>query len=210
MALQALDATVRRIPRRKRRRRASDEGLPFTPESLLALLDRHEPGVRRHMDRTADLCRKVGEHLGLSDRVIELAVKTGAVHDVGKLVLPRELLSKRGPLNDVERKVLRQHPIAAQQLLECVPETRGVAGIVRATHERYDGFGYPDGLRGKAIPLPARIVAVCDAFDAMTQERSYRRPMPIRDAVRELWRGAGGQFDPKVTAALCDVLHGDC
>jgi two-component system, cell cycle response regulator len=210
MALQVLETTVRRIPRLKRRRSASEDGLPLTPESLLALLDSHEPGVRRHMDRTAELCRKVGERLGLSERVTELTVRAGALHEVGKLVLPRELLSKRRPLDENERKLLRQHPVAGQQLLDCGPETRGVAGIVRATHERYDGFGYPDGLRGKAIPLPARIVAVCDAFDAMTHDRSYRRAMPIRDAVRELWRGAGGQFDPKVTGALCEVLHADC
>jgi two-component system cell cycle response regulator len=209
MALQALDTTVRRITRPKRHRAPSEEGPPLTPDSILALLDRHEPGVCRHMDRTAALSRKVGERLGLSERVIDLAVRTAAVHDVGKLVLPRELLRKRAPLNDTERELLRQHVAAGQRLLECVPETRGVAGIVRATHERYDGFGYPDGLRGKAIPLPARIVAVCDAFDAMTQERCYRPAMPIRQAVRELWRGAGAQFDPKVVAALCEVLQGD-
>jgi two-component system, cell cycle response regulator len=210
MALQALDATVRRIARPRRRRPASEEGPPLTPESLLALVDRHEPGVRRHMDRTAELCRKVAVRLGLSERVTELAVMTGAMHDIGKLVLPKELLTTRRSLDEQERKLLRQHPMAAQRLLECVPETRGPAVIVRATHERYDGFGYPDGLRGRAIPLPARIVAVCDAFDAMTQERSYRQAMPIRDAIRELWRGAGAQFDPKVTAALCEVLHADC
>jgi two-component system, cell cycle response regulator len=209
MALQALAPSVRRIPRPKRSRLASEEGPPLTPESLLALLDRHEPGVRRHMDRTAELCRKVGERLGLSERMIELAVRTGAVHDVGKLVLPRDLLVKRRRLDEPERELLRQHPMAGQRLLECIPETRGVAGLVRATHERYDGFGYPDGLRGKAIPLPARIVAVCDAFDAMTHERSYRRAMPVRDAVRELWRGAGAQFDPKITGGLSEVLHGD-
>jgi HD-GYP domain-containing protein (c-di-GMP phosphodiesterase class II) len=210
MALQALETTVRRIPRPKRRRPASQEGPPLSTESLLALADRHEPGVRRHMDRTAHLCRKVGEQLGLSERVTELAVMAGAVHDVGKLVLPRELLAKQELLDENERKLMRQHPVAAQRLLECTPETRGVAGIVRATRERYDGFGYPDGLRGKAIPLPARIVAVCDAFDAMTHDRSYRTAMPVREAVRELWRGAGGQFDPKVTGALCEVLHADC
>jgi two-component system cell cycle response regulator len=210
MALQALETTVRRLPRPKRRKFASEDDAPLTPESLLALLDRHEPGVRRHMDRTAELCRKVGEQLGLSERVTELAIRTGAVHDVGKLVLPRELLLKRGRLDERERELLRQHPMAGQRLLECIPETRGVAGMVRATHERYDGFGYPDGLRAKAIPLPARIVAVCDAFDAMTRERCYSPAIPIRDAVRELWRGAGTQFDPKVTAALCDVLQGDC
>jgi two-component system cell cycle response regulator len=210
LTLPALDTTVRRIPRPRRRRSASDDGRPLTADSLLALLERHDPGVNRHMQRTAGLCRKVGERLGLSERVTELAVRTAAVHDVGKLVMPKELLRKREALDDSERQLLRQHATAGQRLLECVPETRALAGIVRATHERYDGFGYPDGLRGKAIPLPARMVAVCDAFDAMTEGRSYRQPMSIRDAVRELWRGAGAQFDPKVTEALCEVLLGDC
>jgi HD-GYP domain-containing protein (c-di-GMP phosphodiesterase class II) len=210
MTLPAVETAVRRIPRPKRRRQPSEDVRQLTPASLLALLDRHEPGVRRHMDRTAMLSRKVGQQLGLSERVTELAVSAAAVHDVGKLVMPRELLLKHGPLDDEERRLLRQHAAAGQRLLECVPETRGVAGIVRSVHERYDGFGYPDGLRGKAIPLPARVVAVCDAFDAMTEGRSYRRAMPIREAVRELWRGAGAQFDPKVIGALCDVLQRDC
>jgi two-component system cell cycle response regulator len=208
MALQTLASRPRR--RERNWRREPDPERPtLTPEALLSLLDRHAPGVRRHMDRTAALCRLVGERLGLSERVTDIAVKTAAVHDIGKLVLPRELLSKREPLDESDRKLLRQHPVAGQRLLECVPETRGVAGLVRATHERYDGFGYPDGLRGKAIPLPARIVAVCDAYDAMTEARPYRPAMPAEHAVRELWRGSGSEFDPRVTGALCEVLQAE-
>jgi two-component system, cell cycle response regulator len=207
MALPALDTTVRRISRPRRRRSAAAEPSLLTPEALLALADRHVPGVRRHMDRTAELCGRVGECLGLSERVTEVAVRTAAVHDVGKLILPRELLSKRAPLDETERRLLRQHTTAGQRLLECVPETRAVAGLVRATHERYDGLGYPDGLRGKAIPLPSRMVAACEAFDAMTQENPYGRALTVRDAVKELWRGAGTQFDPRVTGALCEVLE---
>jgi two-component system cell cycle response regulator len=207
MALPALSVKQRRNERNLRRA-PHPERPALTPDALLALLDRHAPGVRRHMERTAALCRPVGEQLGLSERLTDVAVRTAAVHDVGKLVLPRELLAKR-QLDESDRKLIRRHPVAGQKLLECVPETRGVAGLVRATHERYDGFGYPDGLRGKAIPLPARIVAVCDAFDAMTEGRPYRPAMSVQRAVRELWRGSGTQFDPRVTGALSEVLQAE-
>jgi two-component system cell cycle response regulator len=206
MALQVLEATARRISSPQRRAPAPVRP-SLTPEGLLMMLEWHAPGVRRHMDRTAESCRLVGERLGLSERVTDVAVRTAELHDIGKLVLPRELLTKREPLDDADWKLMREHPVIGQRLLECVPETRGIAGIVRATHERYDGAGYPDGLRGKAIPLPARIVAVCDAFDAMTEHRPYRSAMSTRRAAVELWHGSGTQFDPKVTEALCEVLQ---
>jgi two-component system cell cycle response regulator len=206
MALQVLEATARRISAPQRRAHAPERP-PLTTEGLLTMLEWHATGVRRHMDRTAASCRLVGERLGLSERVTDLAVRAAALHDIGKLVLPSELLTKREPLDEADRKLMREHPVIGQRLLECVPETRGIAGIVRATHERYDGAGYPDGLKGKAIPLPARIVAVCDAFDAMTSHRPYRPAMSTRRAAAELWRGSGAQFDPKVTEALCEVLQ---
>jgi HD-GYP domain-containing protein (c-di-GMP phosphodiesterase class II) len=206
MALLALADTARRISTIHRHPPAPARAR-LTAEALLTLLDRHAPGVRRHMDRTAALCRPVAECLGLSARLVDVVVRTAAVHDIGKLVLPAELLSKQGPLEAWEWELVRQHPVVGQRLLDCVPEARGIAGIVRATHERYDGKGYPDGLRGRAIPLPARIVAVCDAFDAMTEERPYRRAVTVRWAAEELWRGSGTQFDPKVTEALCEVIR---
>jgi two-component system, cell cycle response regulator len=206
MALLALADTARRISSIQRHRPAP-ERVRLTADALLTLLDRHAPGVRRHMDRTAALCRPVAERMGLSARLIDVVVRTAEVHDIGKLVLPAELLSKQDPLEPWEWELVRQHPVVGQRLLACVPEARGVAGIVRATHERYDGSGYPDGLRGRAIPLPARIVAVCDAFDAMTEERPYKGAVTVRSAAEELWRGSGTQFDPKVTEALCDVIR---
>jgi HD-GYP domain-containing protein (c-di-GMP phosphodiesterase class II) len=206
MALPALDVTARRISSPRRRAPAPERPL-LTPEALLTLLDRHAPGVRRHMDRTAALCRLVTERLGLSERVTDVAIRTAEVHDIGKLAMPTKLLSKRQPLDDSDWQLMREHTVVGQRLLECVPEMRGIARIVRATHERYDGAGYPDGLRGKQIPLPARIVGACDAFDAMTQERPYRRAISSRRAAAELWRGSGTQFDPRVTEALCEVLQ---
>jgi two-component system, cell cycle response regulator len=208
MALLALAETARRISTIPRRPPSSDRA-PLTTDALLTLLERHVPAVRRHMERTAVLSRSVSERLGLSERVLDLVVRTAEVHDVGKLVLPKGVLSKRGPLEPWERQLLCQHTLVGQRLLQCVPEARGLAELVRATHERYDGSGYPDGLRGKAIPLPARIVAVCDAFDAMTEGRTYSTPRTLHEAAEELWRGSGSQFDPKATAALCAVIQRD-
>ena len=116
------------------------------------------------------------------------------------------MLVKREPLDESEWGLIRNHTLLGERLLECIPEATGLAALVRATHERYDGGGYPDGLAGKAIPLPARIVAVCDAFDAMTQPREYRAAVGAHRAIAQVVRGAGTQFDPEVADELCLAL----
>jgi two-component system cell cycle response regulator len=206
MAPLALAETARRISAIPRRPPASDSA-PLTVDALLGLVDRHAPGLRRHMERTAALSRSVAERLGLSERVVGVVERTGELHDVGKLVLPRELLLNPRPLERWELTLVRQHTLVGQRLLECTPEARGIGDLVRASHERYDGTGYPDRLQGCGIPLPARIVAVCDAYDAMTEARTYRSPLAPRAAAEELWRGSGTQFDPKITTAFCDVIR---
>lgn len=138
--------------------------------------------------------------------MLDLTVRTAELHDVGKLALPRDVLVKREPLDESEWGLIRNHTLLGERLLECIPEATGLAALVRATHERYDGGGYPDGLAGKAIPLPARIVAVCDAFDAMTQPREYRAAVGAHRAIAQVVRGAGTQFDPEVADELCLAL----
>jgi HD-GYP domain-containing protein (c-di-GMP phosphodiesterase class II) len=129
-------------------------------------------------------------------------VLTARLHDIGKLGIPPWILAKPDPLTEYELGVMREHSVIGQRMLERTPELRSLARLVRATHERWDGTGYPDGLSGPAIPLPSRIVAVCDAFDAMTKPRVYSASMSIDSAIHELERCAGTQFDPGVVTAF--------
>ena len=130
------------------------------------------------------------------------------LHDVGKISIPDEIINKPGPLTDDEWIVMRTHTVRGQELLDKVGGVLGEVGaIVRSSHERWDGGGYPDGLSGPAIPLAARIVSCCDAFNAMTTERSYRLPMSREVALRELVDNAGTQFDPHVVRSLIGVLR---
>jgi putative nucleotidyltransferase with HDIG domain len=136
-------------------------------------------------------------------------VEFGALlHDVGKIAVPKEIINKPGKLDAHEWEIIKTHTIEGQRMLERVGGfMREVGEIVRASHERWDGEGYPDGLRGAAIPLEARIVSTCDAFNAMTTTRSYRRAMSLPDALAELTRGAGTQFDPRVVEVLVGLLR---
>lgn len=124
------------------------------------------------------------------------------LHDVGKFAIPDAILGKPGALTDDEWELVRRHPVVGQRILAAAPALVHLAEIVRATHERFDGRGYPDGLVGAEIPLVARVVAVCDAFDAMTANRPYRPALSAEDALAELRRCAGTQFDPAVVAAF--------
>ena len=120
--------------------------------------------------------------------------------------MPKEIINKPGALDDREWTIIKMHTIEGQRLLERVGGTmREVGAIVRSSHERWDGSGYPDGLKGEEIPLEARIVSACDAFNAMTTTRSYRRAMPVEEALDELRSCAGTQFDPEVVEALLKV-----
>ena len=153
-----------------------------------------------------DLSVLMADRMGLGEherRLVELAAQ---LHDVGKLAIPREIVEKPGPLTKEEWAVMRTHPVRGQVLLEKAGGVlREVGVIVRASHERWDGHGYPDGLSGPSIPLAARMVACCDAFNAMTSERPYEPPLSHEAALRELVDNAGGQFDPHVVQALIAV-----
>src|SRR5690242_8495228 len=159
-----------------------------------------------HCKGVVQLALEVADELGL-DGHRRRCVEFGALlHDVGKLAVPKEIINKPGELDDREWTIIKMHTIEGQRLLERVGGTmREVGAIVRSSHEHWDGSGYPDGLKGEEIPLEARIVSACDAFNAMTTTRSYRRAMSRDDAVAELRRNAGTQFDPRVVEALLEV-----
>jgi HD-GYP domain-containing protein (c-di-GMP phosphodiesterase class II) len=165
-----------------------------------------EPELDHHVRRVAGLARGVGTRLGLSAGTLDLVERAARMHDVGKIAIPDSILHKPGPLDDTEWALMSTHTLLGERILRAAPALAGVARVVRSTHERWDGAGYPDGLAGAQIPLAARIVFVCDAFHAMTSDRVYRPAMCARRALAELRAGAGRQFDPAVVAAFADHL----
>jgi HD-GYP domain-containing protein (c-di-GMP phosphodiesterase class II) len=162
-----------------------------------------------HSRDVVELTLKVVDELGLSTRERRDAEFAALLHDVGKVRVPKAIINKPGPLTDEERAVMQRHTIEGERLLLRVGGLLGEIGrVVRSCHERHDGTGYPDGLAGDAIPLLARIVACCDAYNAMTSDRSYRKALPQETAVAELRAGSGTQFDPVVVEALIRSLGG--
>jgi HD-GYP domain-containing protein (c-di-GMP phosphodiesterase class II) len=174
---------------------------------LLDLAEEAAPDVAAHMERTARLARLFAVEAGLPDTLVRPVVRTARLHDIGKVAIPPWVLEKPGPLNELERRLIRGHPVMGQELVERKPALRSLGPLIRSTHERWDGNGYPDRLNGAAIPLPSRIVAVCDAFDAMTSERAYSRARTAEQALAELRGGASAQFDPGAVALFCDVFE---
>jgi HD-GYP domain-containing protein (c-di-GMP phosphodiesterase class II) len=160
-----------------------------------------------HSREVVDLAVAVAEAMRLDAtrrRNVEFAA---LLHDVGKIRIPKEIINKQGELDADEWEIIRRHTIEGETMLKQVGGTLAHVGrFVRASHERFDGFGYPDRLAGEAIPIESRIVAVCDAFNAMTTDRSYRPALPTVEAVNELRRCAGTQFDPDVVEAACSLV----
>jgi HD-GYP domain-containing protein (c-di-GMP phosphodiesterase class II) len=164
---------------------------------------------------TADHCRGVVELVNAVADELEIDEDerqelefAALLHDVGKIVIPKEIINKPGALSDEEFELMKTHTIEGQVLLDRVGGLLGRVGtIVRSCHERWDGNGYPDGLAGYEIPLPARIVFACDAYSAMTTDRPYRAAMSRETAIEELWANAGSQFDPRIVAGLAAVVR---
>jgi two-component system, cell cycle response regulator len=169
---------------------------------LLEFASDGAPDVAAHMDRTARLAKALINDLDLGDPLARQIVLTARLHDIGKLGIPPWILEKRTPLTEYELGVMQEHSVIGQRMLERHPELLPVASQVRGTHERWDGGGYPDRLSGAEIPLPARIVAVCDAFDAMTKPRVYSASMSIDSALHELEHCSGTQFDPGIVTVF--------
>src|SRR5689334_23030366 len=173
--------------------------------SLARAVDARDVYTGSHSQRVADLAARTARRLGLPDEEVELTRLAASLHDLGKLAIPEEILRKPGPLTEPERLVLERHPQIGFRMLESLG-VDPVAEWVLHHHERWDGSGYPDGLPGDRIPLGARIIFVADAYDAMTSERVYRRRVLPEQAIAELRRCAGTQFDPEIVDALADEL----
>jgi diguanylate cyclase (GGDEF)-like protein/PAS domain S-box-containing protein len=173
-----------------------------TRDVVLRVLAERHPELREHSGAVAALARAVGERLGLDTTHMDDLERAAELHDIGKVAIPDAILAKPGPLDAEEWAFMRRHTLIGESVLSAAPSLRRAARIVRSSHERFDGAGYPDGLSGDRIPLASRIVFVCDAFDAMTSDRPYGSAMSVDAALAELARCAGTQFDPAVVEAF--------
>jgi diguanylate cyclase (GGDEF)-like protein len=173
---------------------------------LLKVLSERSIELREHLTGVAELAEVTADRLGLPAHEVKLIALAAELHDVGKTAIPDAILNKPGPLDAVEWEFMRRHTVIGQRIILAAPSLAPTAGLVRSSHERWDGTGYPDALRGDSIPLGASIIAVCDAFDAMVSERPYRAAMSLDDALAELRRCAGAQFDPRVVETFCALL----
>jgi diguanylate cyclase (GGDEF)-like protein len=200
-AAAALRVADQRMYAHKESRRAS--ATRQTRDILLQVLSERAPELGLRLQDVARLARGVAVRLALEAEDVDEVVRAAELHDVGKMAIPDEVLNKPGPLTEEELAFVRQHTVVGERILSAAPALMPVSKLVRSVHERWDGSGYPDGLAGPQIPLGARIVAVCDAFDAMTAQRPHGEAVPSDDAVAELRRCAGSQFDPEVVDAFC-------
>jgi diguanylate cyclase (GGDEF)-like protein len=170
---------------------------------LVQVLAEREPELRRHMADVSDLALRTGRELGLDPEELDIVARAAELHDIGKVAVPDDIIHKPGPLDDVEWRIMRQHTLVGERILAAAPALSAVARLVRLSHERWDGRGYPDGLEGEAIPIGARVIAVCDTYDAITSKRSYADAQSHEAALAELQRCAGSQFDPVAVKAFC-------
>ncbi len=162
-----------------------------------------------HSEAVVELTVRVARALALNPDEVRRVETAALLHDIGKVGIPDSILHKDGPLDDDQWALMREHPVIGERILRAIPGLGGVARIVRHEHERWDGNGYPDGVSGDAIPIGSRIILACDAYHAMTSDRPYRKAMSHGDALRELRKSAGTQFDPQVVEALLGCLYGD-
>ena len=174
---------------------------------LVQVLTERVPELGEHGDDVARLALAVGRTMGLADDQLEELQHAAQLHDVGKIAIPDAIIGKPAALDSSEWEFMRHHTVIGQRIISAAPALARVGELVRASHERWDGAGYPDGLRGEEIPLASRIVAVCDAFDAMVTLRPYGTVLPVEDALLELGRCAGTQFDPAVVGAFSAAVR---
>ena len=173
-----------------------------TTDALLRVLMERNPNLAGHGDSVAELASETGKLLHLPEHELDQLAQAADLHDVGKVAIPDAILNKTGSLDPEEWAFIHQHTVIGERILAAAPALANVGSLVRSSHERWDGAGYPDRLAGEQIPLGSRIIGVCDAFDAMTSDRPYRGPMTVEQAVAILSENAGTQFDPSIVATF--------
>jgi two-component system cell cycle response regulator len=173
---------------------------------LLTAVLEHDPELGDHIRGVAEIAVELGRSLRLPAGELETVRIAAMLHDIGKLAIPEPILAKPGPLDDDEWVFIRNHPLIGERIVRAATSLAPASELIRWSHERFDGTGYPDGLRGDEIPIGSRIIAVCDAFDAMLSERPYSPARSVAGALEELQRHAGTQFDPTAVSAFCDLI----
>jgi response regulator RpfG family c-di-GMP phosphodiesterase len=194
-----LEEAVRRQTRRVRRTFLS------AIDSLVRTMEERDPYTAGHSRRVQFLALRLATAAKLDRRQRRRLGLAAALHDIGKAGVPEAILNKPGPLTRDEEGIVRAHPVIGERILAPIIRQRAVLAAIRGHHERLDGNGYPDGLRGEAIPLLARLIAICDCFDALTTSRAYREALPVSEALGVLRAGAGPQFDPALVRAFLEV-----
>lgn len=169
-------------------------------------IDARDAYTMAHDEKVAKLMAGLAEYMGLSPREVSMAYLSGIVHDVGKIGIPEHILNKPGKLTDSEYDVIKQHTVIGAEILKEIEDFRDISNIVRYHHERYDGNGYIAGLAGQDIPFLSRMLAICDSFDAMTSERCYRGAFTVEQALSEVEKGAGGQFDDAIAKCFINYI----
>jgi len=188
-----------------------DTGNPAHGDVVVALasaLQERDQYTGDHSESVVEMSARVAEAMALDADEIARVRMGALLHDIGKVGVPDQILHKPGPLDDSEWELMRQHPEIGERILRMIPGLGPIARIVRHEHERYDGGGYPDGIAGSEIPIGSRIILACDAYHAMTSDRPYRQAMSHADAMAELGKHSGTQFDPEVIQALVGYLYG--
>lgn len=178
-------------------------------ETMVQTLHQAEPREEMHSQRVSVLCEKVGENMGLSEFELRRLRLAGLMHDIGKIAIDKEILQKSTKLTDLEWREIKKHPELGFKILSTSTDTMEIANAVYAHHERWDGLGYPKGLREEAIPMMSRIIAVADAFDAMTSFSTYKEPISAKAAISEIKECSGSQFDPNVVDAFLEFFNSD-
>jgi diguanylate cyclase (GGDEF)-like protein len=202
--IEAMQLVDQRMYAQKTSRRRSPDRQ--SRDVLLRALQERNPELAERHAAVARLAEVIGERMGLSAEERAQLRQAAELHDVGKLAIPEDILHKPGPLDDEEWVFVRRHPLVGERIIGAAPALAAAAKLVRSTHERLDGSGYPDGLAGEDIPLGARVIAVCDAFTAMTSSRPHAAQRTIGEAIGELRQCANTQFDPAVVDALSELV----
>jgi putative nucleotidyltransferase with HDIG domain len=175
-------------------------------QSLVRIVEAKDPYTRGHSERVSGYAGKIAAQMGFTQEEVEMLKQIAILHDIGKLGIRDEVLNKPGKLSEEEWELIRQHPIIGEEILKPVSLSPEMLAIVRGHHERYDGKGYPDGLKGDVTDLFAQVLSVADAYDAMTSSRAYRAALRKEDAILELEKNKGTQFNPRAVEAFLEVL----